>query len=139
WKVTEDRVDHRVAHEMHAPGIDSFAEEVLHRALTVREEESARMVRETSVRLFRHRFVEAPQPGLDVRDGDLQPRRRKGSGQRRVDVARDDDQRRLVLDEYALDADESLRDLFGVRSRSRSEEHVWLRHLELVDEDGGHR
>src|SRR5437868_14340025 len=55
WKVTEDRVDHRVAHEMHAPGIDSFAAEVLHRALTVREEESARMVRETSVRLLGHR------------------------------------------------------------------------------------
>ena len=51
--------------------------------------------------------------------GIVELRRRERGGERRVDVAGDDDERGRVLDEHLLDADERPRRLLGMASPSR--------------------
>ena len=59
-------------------------------------------------------------------------------GERRVDVARDDDEVRTPLEQHLLEPDESLRGLLGVRSGADAEEHVGLGQAELVEKHLGH-
>ena len=60
------------------------------------------------------------------------------AGERRVDVAGDDAEVDLVLEQDPLDADQGLGGLLGVASRADAEEHVRPRHPELAEEDVRH-
>ena len=74
--VLEQRVDHRVPDEVHAVD-DSLGGEVVDCALRVGEENGAHVIGEPAIVLLRHRRVEAPQPRLDVCDGNPELRGRE--------------------------------------------------------------
>jgi hypothetical protein len=96
------------------------------------------VVGEHPVVLLRHRRVVAAQPRLEVRYRDLELHRRERAGERRVDVAGDDDERRLALQQHLLDADESARGLLGVCAGADTEEDIGSRQTELVEKDRRH-
>ena len=90
------RIGHHVADHERPPG-DALALELQRRALVGAEEERRAPVDLDAVALLGHRHVEAPQPGLDVRE--RRRPRRLGSGESRVRVAEHDDPvRPLVRD-----------------------------------------
>ena len=84
----EECVDHRVADEVDALGLDAFPAQVLDRIVRVGEQEVGELVRDDAVDLLRHRAVEAPQARLDVRVGDAELDEDERRRERRVDVAR---------------------------------------------------
>src|SRR5581483_10772011 len=137
-EMREQRVDHRVADAMNACLVDPLAREIRVRARRVRQQERAQVVREQPVVLLRHRRVEAAEARLDVRDRDVELRRGEGAGERRVDVAGDDDERRLPVEQHLLDADEGPGRLLGMRARADSEKDVGRGEAELADQDVGH-
>ena len=92
---------------------------------------AAQVVGEQAVVLLRHRRVEAAQAGLEVRDRDVELDRGERAGERRVDVARDDDAGRAPLEQHLLDADERPRRLLAVRAGADAEEDVRLGQAEL--------
>src|SRR5690606_3259065 len=87
----EQRVDHRVADEMHALDRDSFSREVPNRLRAGDEMEIREGVGDDSVDLLRHRTVETPKSGFYMRDRNLHLRCGHCSRQRRIDVAVDHD------------------------------------------------
>ena len=87
------------------------------------QQECPDMVGQPPIVLFGHRPVEAAQPCLDVADRNVQLHRGERAGERRVHVARDDDEVRPELDEDALEPREGASCLLAVRGGP---------HLELV-------
>ena len=130
--VLEQRVDHRVADEMHEASVDPFGGKVVDGARGMCEQDRAEVVGEPAVVLLRHRRIEAAQPGLEVRDRDVELDRGERAGERRVHVAGDDDEGGPPLEEHLLDADERPRGLLGVRAGADAEEDVGLRQAELA-------
>ena len=131
-------VDHRVP-DQHDPLVDPFLRQVRDGALRVHEEERADVVGQPPVVLLRHRPVEAPQPRLQMAHPDAELDRGQRRGERRVDVARDDNQVGSSVFERPFDALEGPRRLDGMRAGSDAEEDVWLGQPQLGDEDVGHR
>ena len=86
----DERVDHRVADEMHALIRDALRAQVLDRLLGVQEEILGELVGDDPVDLLGHRAVEGAQARLQVGDRDAELDGHERRGQRRVDVARDD-------------------------------------------------
>ena len=101
---------------------DSLGPELIRGSRRWAEQQRGEMVGGDPVDLLGHRAVERPQPGLDVADGDPQLGRRKGTCQRRVRVAVDDDEIGRGLLERCLDTDEHLPRLrrIGCRCRPRA-------------------
>ena len=88
----EERVDHRVADQRDSLVRDPLGREVLVRLRRVGEEQGGDVIGESPVVLLRHPPVEAPQPRLEVADRNVQLDRRERGRERRVDIARDDDE-----------------------------------------------
>ena len=87
------RVDHRVADVVDAPGADALGLEVGLALRAVREEQVGELVGEDAVDLLRHAPVARSQARLDVRDRDPHLGGGERAGERRVDVPGDDDRR----------------------------------------------
>ena len=92
------------------------------------------VVRQLAVVLLRHRLVEAAQSRLEMGDRDVELDGGERGGERRVDVARDDDEVGRLVEQELLDRDERPRRLLAVRAGPHAEELVGLRHPELVEE-----
>ena len=136
--VREHRVDHRVPDEVRQREVDPLALEVVERALGVDEQDAADVVGDEPVVLLGHRPVVAPQAGLEMGDRDVELHRRERAGERRVDVAGDDDEVGLPVEQDPLDPDERPRRLLRVGARADAEEDVRLRQVELGEEDVRH-
>ena len=104
----------------------------------VDEEELGDLVGDDPVDLLRHRAVEAAQPRLHVPDGQLELRRGQGGGERRVDVARDEHEIRLQLEQHGLQPLDHPCDLLGVGPGADAEHAVGVADAELLEEDRGH-
>ena len=109
---------------MDALGRDAGGGQVVAALGTGHEQQLAQLVGQAPVDLLGHRVVEGAQPGLDVCHRHAQLDRDERSGQRRVDVAVDDDERRLELLEGALEGDEEGRGLAGLAARADAEVEV---------------
>jgi hypothetical protein len=105
----------------------------------VREAEVRELIDEHAVDFLGHRAVEVPQAGLDVRDRNSELGGGKCSSEGRVDIARNDDQLRLLHLKGFFDADERASCLGAVRARTDAERIVRNRKPELVEEHIRHR
>src|SRR6266550_2526397 len=114
--MVEQRVDHRVAHEMDRRGIDSLAHKIRYGACRMREEDRAEVIGEPAILLLWHRVVEAAESGLDVRNRNVELCRGECRAERRIDIACYYDQGGSELDQNLLHSDERPRRLFRVRA-----------------------
>ena len=130
-----ERVDHRVPDLVDPLGRGALGQEVGPSLGAVREEEVCESVGENAVDLLGHRPVARAQAGLDVRDGDLELRRRQRAGQGGVHVAAHDHEVRLLLEEHPLDLDERAPGLLGMAAGTDPEVTVGRREAEI----GEHR
>ena len=103
---------------MGARRIDAFAREILVGRTLGRIEQVRDLIGQHAVDLFRHRTVEAPQSRFDVRHRDSLFHRNQGAGQRRVDVADDDDAGWPVGVEHRLEATHYFGGLHSVGART---------------------
>ena len=106
---------------------DAFAREVVDGALRMHQEEVAQVIGELAVVLLRHEWIEAPQPGLHMRERNPRLGGSEGPRQGRVDIARDHHCRGPSIQQEALDSDEGLRRLLTVGARTDIEKGVGLR------------
>jgi hypothetical protein len=151
--IGEQRIDHDIAHEAHARGIDAFAGEVVVGSALGRIEQIGDLIGEHAVDFLGHRAVEAAQSCFDVRDGHPLLHGNQRARERRVDVADDDDARGVVRVEHRLEAAHRVGRLHRVRpdptsrlmsgtGRRRSDEqpivHVCVVVLARVDQKGRH-
>jgi hypothetical protein len=134
-QMPAERVDHDVPDEVDLRLVGALEPEVADARRLAREEEVRDRVGQHAVHLLGHRPVEAPEPRLDVGDRDEALRGDERAGDRRVDVADDDDRVRRGLDEHRLEAPHDLGRLLRVRAGADLEVHVGARDRELVEED----
>jgi hypothetical protein len=99
----QQRVDHRVAHVVDRGLGHALGQQVLARLGRVDEQQIRHRVGDDPVDLLGHRAVEAAQAGLDVPDRDLQLGGHQRRRDRRVDVAGDQDDVGLVLEQQRLE------------------------------------
>ena len=85
--------------------------------------------------LLRHRAVEAPQPCLDVGDGDAQLDGRQRRGHRRVDVAHRQHQVGCAIEQHSLHALQDARRLHGLRTGADAQVDIWLRQVQVAEID----
>jgi hypothetical protein len=133
-----EAVDHRVAHEVHALVLDPLAAQVLDRLVAVQEQHVRELVGDDPVDLLGHAAVEAPEPRLEVGDRQAHLGRDERHRQRRVHVARNDDQVGPLLLEDRLDPLHHARRLNGVTPGSDAEHVVRRGDAELLEEDVRH-
>ena len=95
------------------------------------------MVRQPAVVLLRHAPVEAPEPRLEVADGDLELDRRQRRRKGRVDVARNDDEVGPPVEEDLLEARQRAGRLGAVHARAHGQLSVRPRQGKLVEEEVG--
>ena len=131
-------VDHRVADEVHPVLGDPLGPQVLDRLIAVEEEMLGEDIGDDPVDLLGHRPIEAPQPRLYVGNGDQRLRRCQRRGERRVDVAGDEDQIGFLLGEYGLQPLHHQGGLLGVAAGADLEHVIWLGDAELLEEDLRH-
>jgi len=134
-EVFEEGVDHDVADETELVLGDALAAEVVDAALLGDEEQVGEGVGEEAVDLLGHSAVEAPEPGLDVNDGDLELHGGEGAGDGAVDVAEDDGGGGARVEQVCLVAFEDAPGLCAVWSGADVEVDVGGRDAELVEED----
>ncbi len=113
-QVGDQRVDHDVADAVDALLGDALAPQVLVAVGRGGQQDLGESIGDHAVDLFGHGPVEAPQSGLDVGDGDAQLGADDAAGERRVDVADDDDQVGPLGLADLLELDHHARRLFGV-------------------------
>lgn len=133
------RVDHRVAHEVHELGGYAFPSQMPHGFRAGHEVHVGQGIRHDAVDLLRHRAVEAPEARLDVGNGDVQLRGANGSGQSRVDVAIHDDTGGTPAFEELLESYQQGRRLCPVRAGADPKILLWFGKPELVEENVRHR
>ena len=97
------------------------------------------MVRDDPVQLLGHPAVEAPEPRLDVADGEVELRSGEGPRQGRVRVPIYKDDIRVLLLEDLLELDQHLPGLAGVGPGADVEVVVRLRDVEDLEEHLAHR
>ncbi len=112
----DKRIDHDVADAMNALLGHALLLEVLVAVGRRCEQQVGNGVRDAPVDLLGHPLVEAAQAGLDVGHRDAEFLGRQATGHRRVDVAENDDQIRLLLEKHLLESDHDLGRLLGVRT-----------------------
>ena len=132
------RVDHRVAHEVHPLRIDAFGCEVLLCLGAVGEEQIREPVGQNAVHFLGHRPIEGAQAGLDMRHRQRELGRGQRAGERRVDVTADADEVGATFEQDLLDLDQRAPGLLAVRPRSDAEEDVRAGELEIVQHLGRH-
>src|SRR5919204_4696131 len=137
-QAAEHRVDHRVPDEVDSRGTDALGDEICHGSFGMNEQDPAEMIRQSPVRLFGHRVVEASKSSLDVRHRNLELRCRERARECGVNVARDDDEGRPLLQERPFDAKQRLRRLLRMGASADAEEHMRLWQVQLLHEDRRH-
>ena len=135
-REAQARVVHDVADLVDALG-PALAAEVGDRAVGGAEEDGRDRVDDDAVHLLRHRPVERPEPGLDVRDRDVELHGRERARERRVGVAEDDDALGPLREQDLLDPRQHARGLRGVGARARVEAVIRVGEPELLEEDRG--
>jgi hypothetical protein len=135
----EEAVDHRVADEVHLRGVDALGGQVGERVRRGGEEDVRQGVGDDPVDLLGHLPVEGAQPSLHVRGRHVQLGADEDRGQRRVDVAVDDDQRRPLLRHHVLQPDQQGRRLAGVRAGTDGQVGDRLGETEVGEEDVRHQ
>jgi hypothetical protein len=131
----EQRVDHRVADEIHAVGRDSFGLKVLVAVAARGEEVRRQMIGQPAVDLLGHPGIEAAQAGLDVRDRVVLLDRDERAGQGGVHVADDEDHGGPDRVQFTLELGHDPGRLRRVGAGAHSERDVRLRELQLFEED----
>ena len=96
------------------------------------------MVGQDAVYFFGHGAVEAAQPGLDVRHGDLEFGGRERAGERRVRVPVDEHDVRPFAPHHRLEPREHRPGLRAVQSAPHAQVVIRLGEAELLEEHGGH-
>ena len=134
----DERVDHGVADGDDALVRHALGAVVLRRLGAVRQAQVGDLVDEHAVQLLRHRPVVAAQSRLDVRHGNPELRRSECGGERRVDVAGNEHERRLLAHEDLLEALERAGSLRAVRARADAEQVSGRRNAQLVEQHVGH-
>ena len=137
--VPQQRVDHHVADEADARVGNAFAPQVVGGRAFRRVQALGNLVGQHAIDLLRHLPVEAAQAGLDVDDGNALLHRDQAAGERRIDVADDDDAARPQLVHHGLESPHDFRRLHRVRSRSDFEVHVRRRQFEIREQPLVHR
>ncbi len=125
------RVRHHVADDV-SLAADALGRELRRRPLVGTEEQRREPVDFDPVALFRHREVEAAQPGFDVRDLDVAGRARAGNC--RVRVAEDEHPVRFFVADDRRDRGRHRVDVVG----AQVEPMRGFRDAELVEEDLRH-
>ena len=74
----------------HGVRAEALLLEVAHARIGGREQQVRQVIGDDAIDLLRHPAIEAAQPGLDVRERDVELGRRQRRGQRRVGVAVDE-------------------------------------------------
>ncbi len=100
-----------------------------------RQQQRRQVIHHDAVRLFRHPPIERAQAGLEMRDGQIELGGDQRRGERRVDVADDDDEVRPLLGEDRLEAEHHRRGLRRVAAAADAEIPIRLRQRQLVEED----
>lgn len=134
----QQRIDHHIADEGDACSVHAFALQVGRRAALGRIQPVGDLVGEHAVDLFRHPPVIAAQPGLDVHDRHALLHRHQRAGERRIDVADDDDAARPVLVQRRLEAFHHLGGLHRMAAGADLEVQVGLRQLEVGEQAVAH-
>ena len=141
----DEAVDHHVADEVDARRRHVLPQQVRRGALFRREEHVGDRIGQHAIDLFGHGPVAAAQPRLDVRQqrpravGILQLCRGQRARQRRVDVADDDNGRRLMLEQGRLEPLQHAPGLRAVRPRADGQGDVRPGQAQLPEEDVRHR
>ena len=133
-QVVEERVDHRVADEVHAVPGDSLRGQVVDALRAGHEQQVGQLIGDPAVHLLGHRFVEAAQAGLDVSQPEAELRGGKCGGKGRVHVAVHDRQGWPGRRQLAFEGHEECRGLAHRRSGSDPEVHVRVRQAEVAEE-----
>jgi hypothetical protein len=97
------------------------------------------MIGQDPIDLLGHAPVERTHACFDVGDGNVQLRRRKRAGQRRVGVAVDQHPRRPLLGEDPLDRLQHATGHGGVAESADAEMMAWRSKPELLEEHVRHR
>ena len=134
----DQRVDHHVADAVNLCRFDPLAEQVAIAVFRRREEQVGQLIGHQPVDFFRHRPVARSEPRLDVRDRDEELRADERGGGSRVDVAVDDHQIRLAVEDDRLEAHHDLRRLGGVGAGADREIEIGFRNFELLKKDVRH-
>ena len=130
----ENRVDDRVTGDLDAGVEDPFGTQIGSCRLGRRQTEVGHVIGDDAVVLFGHAAIEAPEPGLDVNEGDLHRVGAQRSGGDGVGVALHHNRRRLDLAEELLEAGDGLGDLTGPRLASDRQLMVGIGQPQVVDE-----
>lgn len=131
-------VDHHVTDEVCFGGSHPLAGEVDHPGLLGDEEVVADGVGADPVDLLGHAHVAGAQSGLDVDDGVVALLGHESAGDRRVDVADDEHDVGVFLEQHRLEGHHDLRGGLGVRPAPDAEVVVWLGEAELGEEHVRH-
>jgi hypothetical protein len=137
-QVGDERVDHRVADEVHGRVGPALARQVAEGLGRGGEQQVAELVGQPPVDLLGHGVVEAAQPGLDVRERDAELGARQGGADGGVHVAVKHHQRRRIVEELPFHPHQHVRRLGGLGARPDPEVDVGLGQAELDEEDVGH-
>ena len=132
--VRQERVDHHVADEMGARRIDALAREVVMSRALGRVEQIRDLVGQHPVDLLRHRAVETSQPRLHVRHRHALLHRDQRAGERRIDVADDEDAGGMVRVEHRLEAPHHFGRLHRMRSGTDLQVDVRWRQTEAREQ-----
>ena len=131
--MVQHRVIHHVAHAMHAAR-DALVPQVPHRHVRRAEQDVRQAVRHHAVDLFRHAAVEAAQAGLDVRQSDVQLGGGDRAGQRRVGVAVEQDDVRLLFEQDRFEPGDHDAGLFAMPAAADPQVVRRRRDAQLVEE-----
>ncbi len=137
-EVEQERIDHDVADEKDPLGPHSLAQQIRLRFRRGRETVAREDIGDHAVDLLGHREIEAPEPRLDVGDGDERLRRDERACQGRVHVPDDDDEIGTLARDDRFERDHDPRGLLRVGSGADAEMNIGLGKLEIVEEDPRH-
>ena len=137
-EVGKQGVDHRIADEVNAFGIDTLAGEMRDRVRAGAEQEVGEAIGDDAIDLLRHGHIEGPQSRLDMRDRDAQLARRDRGRQCGIDIAVDDHHLRACGEHLLFEPHKNGGGLLGMGARANAEVDVWAREIELAKEDLRH-
>ena len=132
-----DGLDDRIAGDNDPALVDPLGEEVVPIQTGGGEAVVREVVGENTIVLLGHPTVEAPEPRLDVDEGDFGGVGGKRSGGDRVRVTLDDDGKRAIFTEESVESFGSATDLCAAAFRSNPDVNIGVSHAELVEEVPG--
>ena len=136
--VPHQRVDHHVTDEVDSRGSDAFALQILIGIPACGEQDFAKRVRNNAIDFFRHRAVEAAQPGLDVCHRNEKLNCDDRGCHRGVHIADHDHQVRFLFNTDLLELHHDPSSLLGVCTRPHTQVHIGNRNTQVAEEDIRH-